>query len=66
MVIIPRPELSHANFVHVSRLADARIHDFMDDVDPDDMHRAREVCVKVRKRRRDGRRQPQREAIAEF
>ncbi|PYL29588.1 MAG: hypothetical protein DMF45_05240 [Verrucomicrobia bacterium] len=36
MVIIPRPELSHANFVHVSRLADARIHDFMDDVDPDD------------------------------
>ena len=41
MVIIPRPALSHANFVHVSRLVDARIHDFMDELDPDDT----EDCV---------------------
>jgi hypothetical protein len=36
MVIIPRPALSHANFAHLSRLDDARINDFMDELDPDD------------------------------
>ncbi len=36
IVIIPRPALSHANFAHLSRLDDARINDFMDELDPDD------------------------------
>jgi hypothetical protein len=36
MVIIPRPGLSHAKFVHVSRLADTGIRDVLDELDPDD------------------------------
>jgi hypothetical protein len=36
MVIIPRPALSHPNFVLVSRLADAGIRDILDELDPGD------------------------------
>jgi hypothetical protein len=36
IVIIPRAALGHANFAHVSWLADARIHDFIDEPDPED------------------------------
>lgn len=36
MVIIPTSARSHANFVHVPRLADARIHDVLDEPDPGD------------------------------
>ena len=35
-VIIPRPARSHANFVHVPSSADTRIHDVLDELDPDD------------------------------
>jgi hypothetical protein len=34
IVIIPRPALGHANFVQVSSLADARIRQFIDELDP--------------------------------
>jgi len=36
MVIIPTPARSHASFVHVPNLADARIRDILDEPDPDD------------------------------
>jgi len=36
MVIIPTPARSHANFVHVPSLADTRIRDVLDELDPDD------------------------------
>ena len=37
MVILWRPALSHANFVHVSRWARIRIQDILDERDPDDI-----------------------------
>jgi hypothetical protein len=37
MVILSRPALSHANFVHVSRWAHIRIQDILDERDPDDI-----------------------------
>jgi len=37
MVIIPTPARSHANFVHVPNLADARIRDVLDELDPEDV-----------------------------
>ena len=37
MVIIPTPARSHANFVHVPRLADARIRDVVDEPDPENI-----------------------------
>jgi hypothetical protein len=36
MVIISGTALSHANFVHVSGSPDTRIHDILDERDPDD------------------------------
>jgi hypothetical protein len=36
MVIIPTPPLSHANVAHVSRLADTRVRDLLEELDPDD------------------------------
>jgi hypothetical protein len=36
MVILSTPALSHANFVHVSGSPDTRIHDIVDERDPDD------------------------------
>jgi hypothetical protein len=36
MVILSRPALSHANFVHVSGSPDIRIDDILDERDPDD------------------------------
>ena len=37
MVIIPTPGRSHANFVHVPSLADARIRDVVDEPDPENI-----------------------------
>ena len=36
MMIIPTPARSHGNFGHVPGLADTRIRDVLDDLDPDD------------------------------
>jgi hypothetical protein len=36
MVIIPTSARSHANFLHVPSLADTRIRDILDELDPDD------------------------------
>ena len=36
LLIIPTPARSHASFVHVPHLADARIRDILDEPDPDD------------------------------
>jgi hypothetical protein len=36
VMIIPTPALSHTNFVHATRLADTRISDFIDELEPYD------------------------------